>query len=92
MIKLAKQAISAVLNDADINNEELQTAFIGVESLLNSRPLTALSEDPIDEPVLTPNHFLIGQIGGDFVPESVDSTAFNLRRRWRCTQELIRHM
>ena len=68
MIKSAKRAIRAVLEDADVSNEELQTTFIGVESLMNSRPLTTLSNDPNDEPVLTPNHFLIGQMGGDFSP------------------------
>ena len=92
MIKSSKRAIYAILKDADVTDEELQTTFIGVESLMNSRPLTALSDDPNDEPVLTPNHFLIGQMGGDFVPESVDNTAFNPRRRWRRVQELTRHV
>ena len=92
MIKSSKRAIYAILKDADITDEELQTTFIGVESLMNSRPLTALSDDPNDEPVLTPNHFLIGQMGGDFVPESVDNTALNPRRRWRREQELTRHV
>ena len=73
MIKSAKRAIFAVLGDAEVNDEELETIFIGVESLLNSRPLTAVSDDPNDDRVLTPNHFLIGQIGGDFVTESVDT-------------------
>ena len=63
MIKSAKRAIFAVLGDAEVNDEELETIFIGVESLLNSRPLTAVSDDPNDDRVLTPNHFLIGQIG-----------------------------
>lgn len=92
MIKSAKRAISTILKNADINDEELQTTFIGVESLMNSRPLTSLSNDPNDELVLTPNHFLIGQMGGDFIPESVDSTTFNPRRRWRRVQELTRHV
>ena len=67
MIKSSKRAIYAILKDADITDEELQTTFIGVESLMNSRPLTALSDDPNDEPVLTLNHLLIGQMGSDFV-------------------------
>ena len=92
MIKSSKRAIYAVLKDADINDGELQTTFIGVESLMNSRLLTTLSDDPNDEPVLTPNNFLIGQMGGDFIPESVDSTAFNPRKRWRRVQELTRHV
>ena len=92
MIKSAKRAICCVLKEADINDEELETTFVGVESLMNSRPLTAVIEDPNDEPVLTPNHFLIGQMGDDFIPESVDTTAFNPRRRWRRVQELTRHV
>ena len=92
MIKSSKRAIYDVLKDADINDKELQTTFIGVESLKNSRPLTTLSDDPNDEPVLTSNHFLIGQMGGDFIPESVDSTEFNPRKCWRRVQELTRHV
>ena len=53
MIKSAKRAIFAVVGDAEVNNEELETIFIGVESLLNSRPLTAVSDDPNDDRVLT---------------------------------------
>lgn len=80
--KSAKGAIAAVLCDAEINDEELETIFIGVERLLNLRPLTTVSDDPNDDLVLTPSHFLIGQVGGDFVPEIVDSTPSNLRKCW----------
>ena len=92
IIKSAKRAISGVLKEADINDEELQTTFVGVESLMNSRPLTAVSEDPNDEPVLTPKHFRLGHMGGDFILEGVDATPFNPQRRWRRVQELIRHV
>ena len=44
MIKGAKKAIHAVLCNADVNDKELTTAFVGVDplmnSLMNSRPLT----------------------------------------------------
>ena len=94
MIKAAKRAISAILNDADVTDEELQTCFIiiGVESQLNSRPLTTVSDDPNDEPVLTANHFLIGQMDGDTAPCSVDDTALNPRNRWRRIQELVQRV
>ncbi len=90
MIKAAKRAIKAILGNAEVNDEELETTIIGVESLINSRPLTRVSGDPNDEPVLTPNHFLIGKMGGDVAPESVDYTQFNPKKRWRRVQELIR--
>ena len=92
MIKSAKCAIAVVLGDAEVNDEELETIFIGVESLLNSRPLTTVSDNPNDDLELTPNHFQIGQMGGDYVPDSVDSTPFNLRKWWQRVQELTRHV
>ena len=91
MIKSTKRAIFTVLGDAEVNDEELETIFIGVESLLNSRPLTAVSDDPNDDCFLTPNNFLIEKMGGDFVLDSVDTVSFNPRKRWRL-QELTRHV
>ena len=44
----------------------------------------------LSDHVLTPNHFLIGQMGGDFVPGSVDSEPFNPRKCWRRLQELTK--
>ena len=44
------------------------TAIIGAEGLIDSRPLTYQSTDPADDVPLTPNHFLHGQIGGQFAP------------------------
>ena len=89
MIKSAKRAIYAVLGNVDIRDEELVTAFAGVESLINSRPLTYQTSDPKDATPLTPNHFLHGQIGGQVAPESVDYTSCNLRNRWLRVQQLL---
>ena len=91
MIKAAKKAIRAILSNADINDEELMTTFIGVEALLNSRPLTYQSADSKDATPLTPNHFLHGQAGGLSAPESVNEISFNPKKRWRRVQELISH-
>ena len=91
MIKAAKKAIYAILNNTDVNDEELSTTFIGVEVLLNSRPLTYQTSDPKDAVLLTPNHFLHGQVGGKSAPEAVDYVEFNPRQLWRRVQELIGH-
>ena len=77
MIKAAKRAVEAILGNTGITDEELATAFIGAEALLNSRPLTNQLAYPDDDVPLTPNHFLIGQTGGQFAPESVDETAYS---------------
>ena len=66
MIKAAKRAIFAILQNADIN-DELLTAFTGAESLINSRPLAYQTKDNV--PLTPKTYFLIGQIGGWFAPE-----------------------
>ena len=81
MVKAAKKAIYVVVGERDVNDEELITVFAGVESLLNSLPLTYQSTDPRDDVPLTPNHFLHGQMGGQFAPESVETTPLHPRQR-----------
>jgi len=91
MVKTAKRALYKVLGSADITDEELVTAVTNVEGLINSRPLTYQSSSAGDDAVLTPNHFLIGQMGGHFAPEVTKEGAHNLKTRWRRIQELTRH-
>ena len=86
MVKAAKKALYAVLSNGDVTDEELIKVVAGTESLLNSRLLTYQSADPRDD---TPNHFQFGQMGGQFAPESVDTTRFDPRKRWRKVQDLI---
>ena len=45
MIKSTKRAANAILGNADINDEELMTAIIGAEALINSRLLTYQTAD-----------------------------------------------
>ena len=56
---------------------------------MNSHPLTYCSSHPNDEHVLTPNHFLYGQAGGQLAPRVIDDIAFNPRNRWHFVQDLI---
>ena len=91
IIKSAKKAFDAIIGNADITDEELMTAMIGAEALINSRLLTYQSANPADDVPLTPNHFLHGQVGGHFAPMSVDDTHYNPRNRRRQVQELVRH-
>ena len=83
MVKAAEKAIKNILGNADINEEELVTAFVGAEDLINSRPLTYQSSQPAGDAPLTPNHFLYGQLGGTFTPDLVDEIMFNLKKRCR---------
>jgi len=89
MVKAAKKAIYAVLSNSDVTDKELITVVTDAESLLNSRPLTYQSANIKDDVPLASNHFLHGQMGGQFAPESIDTTRFNPQKRWRKVQELI---
>lgn len=91
MVKAAKRAIYATLENSDISDEELMTAFTGAEALINSKPLTYQSANPKDPSPITPNHFLHGKVGGNFAPEAIDNTNYNIKKRWRRIQELVRH-
>lgn len=88
LIKSAKRSLKAILGHAGITDEELHTAIVQVEGMMNARPLTYLSSDPSDEPALTPNHFIYGQAGGELAPEGTEELAFNPRKRWRFIQDL----
>ena len=89
LIKSAKKALRSTLGESKTTDEELLTAVVEVEGILNARPLTYCSSDPNDEHVLTPNHFLHSQMGGQLAPRVVDDIAFNPRNRWRFVQDLI---
>ena len=83
MIKTAKRATYAILRTADVTDKELMTAFTGAEALINSRPFTNQFANPTDDTPIILNHFLIGQVGGQFAPGSVDSGQFSPKKRWR---------
>jgi hypothetical protein len=91
LIKSAKRAIKAILGEADVTDEELLTAIVGAEGLINSRPLCYQGDSVDDEPVLTPNHFLHGQLGGQLAPEQLDLD-YQPKKRWVHVQTLIQHV
>ncbi|XP_050339435.1 uncharacterized protein LOC126765740 [Bactrocera neohumeralis] len=57
--EVRKHHVVRVIGNALLTAEELSTLLAEVEAILNSRPLTPLSQDPIDGEALTPAHLLI---------------------------------
>ena len=58
-----------------------------MESIVNGRPLTVLSDDPNDETPLTPNHLLLLRGGPHLLPGRFDQSDI-YGRRWRHVQFL----
>lgn len=56
------------MEDSNVTDENLHTAIVGAEGQLYSRPITYVSSDANDLTPLTPNHFIIGQLSGQYAP------------------------
>ncbi|XP_064469952.1 uncharacterized protein LOC135384694 [Ornithodoros turicata] len=92
LIKSAKVCLRKILGKSTLTYSELATVVTEVEAVLNSRPLTYVSEDPDDLSVLTPGHFLVGKRISALPYEpvaEVRSTSNQLRRRWKYRERLM---
>lgn len=60
LIRSTKRCLRKIVGQAKLMYNELLTAIVEVEVVLNSRPLSYVSMDDIEKP-LTPSHPLIGR-------------------------------
>ncbi|XP_055591260.1 uncharacterized protein LOC129743299 [Uranotaenia lowii] len=60
-VRSAKKHLLKVLGQFAVSFEDMNTLLVQVENCLNSRTITALTDDPDNLEPLTPGHFLIGE-------------------------------
>ena len=60
MVQSVKRNLRKTLKNAQLNYEELTTVLVEVEAIINSRPLTYLYSDNINE-ALSPSHLVFGK-------------------------------
>ncbi|XP_025995530.1 uncharacterized protein LOC113004978 [Solenopsis invicta] len=60
-VRSMKLHLKRTIGEACLTVAEMTTFLVQAEAILNSRPLTPLSDDPNDMRALTPGHFLIGE-------------------------------
>ncbi len=61
MVQEVKKSMKHMVHAEKLTFMEWETVFSQISALINSRPLTASSSSPFDDPAITPNHFLIGR-------------------------------
>ncbi|XP_064624606.1 uncharacterized protein LOC135486053 [Lineus longissimus] len=88
LVKSTKKHLKAVAGTNLLNDEGLRTLFAEVEAILNSRPLTATSEDVRDCEPLTPNHFLLQRKITGLPPGIFVKQDGLFRKEWRKVQYL----
>jgi hypothetical protein len=66
--------------------EEFNTLITQIEACLNSRPLTALSNDPNDPSYLSPGNFLIGAPLTSLPEPDFTNATMNSLSRWQQVQ------
>ena len=63
LVRSFKHVFHAILGNRRLTDEILNTVFCQVEQSLNAHPLIPASADATDLDALTPNHFLLGNVG-----------------------------
>lgn len=88
-IRTIRSILRALLKEQVIDDEGLQTLMCEVESLMNARPITTVSDDPKDLQALTPNHLLLAQSNQTLPPGVFNKADIYPKRRWRQVQYLV---
>ncbi|KAK3739650.1 hypothetical protein QZH41_003863 [Actinostola sp. cb2023] len=82
-IRTVRKIMNAILKEQTVDDEGLLTLMCEVESIINGRPITKVSDDPKDLEALTPNHLLLLKSGTTLPPGIFRKEDQFSRRRWR---------
>ena len=87
-----KDHLKRTIGDKKLLMDEFQTVLHRIEAILNSRPLTPISNDPNDLEVLTPGHFLIGRPLVSPPEEDHEDTPLPRLKRWQYVEALCHQL
>ncbi|XP_074031073.1 uncharacterized protein [Leptinotarsa decemlineata] len=89
LVRSVKNVLKVTLKERHPKEDVLQTLIAEAENMVNSRPLTYVSNDALDPESLTPNHFLPQCSDGSAPPTGeFEISDANCRKHWRVTQAL----
>ncbi|XP_064635216.1 uncharacterized protein LOC135492597 [Lineus longissimus] len=89
MVQEVKKGMRHMVHADKLTFVEWETVFSQISALINSRPISAVASSPLDEPPLTPNHFLIGR--GDLLSPEVPCEDYigDLHKRRALCRKLV---
>lgn len=87
-VKSVKFHVVRVIGEQILTYEELNTVFVQIEAILNSRPLCAMSNDPNDLNSLTPGHFLTMEPLTTVPDSNLMHTSMSRLSRWQLVQRI----
>lgn len=99
MVRSMKRCLKKTIGGAKLTYEELMTVTVEVEMILNSRPLSYVSSQEVDEP-LTPSHLLHGRrllslpdhrTTGDLSDPDVELSPTDLSKRANHLSNVMNH-
>ncbi|XP_075888907.1 leucine-rich repeat and coiled-coil domain-containing protein 1-like [Nelusetta ayraudi] len=85
-IRTVRRILNALLHQQILDDEGLATLLCEVESIINDRPITKASNDPMDLEPLTPNHLLLLKTKPSLPPGVFSADDCYSKRRWRQVQ------
>lgn len=103
LIRIIKESLKKCVGKSKLSYEEMDTILIEIEGVINSRPLTYIYGDDLDE-ALTPSHLLIGRRLLSAIPKATEDANENdeqtvvelidrptLNARYKYLQAIIDH-
>ena len=87
-VKSFKRHLIRVVGTEILTYEHLNSLVTEIEAILNSAPLTPISSDLKDLPVLTPSHFLIGDTFTNIRDRDFRATASSRITSWQRINQL----
>ena len=91
LVRSVKEVMTGLVKGHRMTDPQLHTVLTEAESIINSRPLTRLSDDPFDLDALTPNHILLGMHKNWIAIAGTNEKDITSRKHWRQVQALQHH-
>ena len=89
LVRSVKEVIFGLVKNQVLTDSQLLTVLTEAESIVNSRPLTHVSDDPEDLYALTPNHILLGKYRNWSAIIGTGETDITSRKKYKQVQALV---